>query len=336
MYRYVSDGEMAVAINKDARARVLRPMALAGLAFFTFMIGFGLYVFSYRGFLPHHLGEVLRNASLSGLTLTLFPVVTLSAAIPLALTGNSRRMRRLFPYGSVTEVAVGEDALVVKRPSGARSISYAEIRMVQDAKHIQWVMTRGRRRVEVLPAHLLPPDVIEQIRARSAGMSPVPEVSTPPISTRNWIVPPGWAAHAAAAHTLMALRRPDRRFWLRLARMLAVFTCVALVAGSGWLLAVPTLLVLGLVLSYVRTRRMIAAALPGGSEASTEFHEDRFVSRNALGAREIPFDHVRGVQVRGDVVFLQLANLAGRLIVARELIPDDELERLACESLRRG
>jgi hypothetical protein len=62
--------------------------------------------------------------------------------------------------------------------------------------------------------------------------------------------------------------------------------------------------------------------------ATTEFLDDRFVSRNHGGVREIRYDDVLAVDVRGDVALLRLATMPGRMLIARALLPDEQLARM--------
>ena len=62
--------------------------------------------------------------------------------------------------------------------------------------------------------------------------------------------------------------------------------------------------------------------------ATTHVLDDRVVSRNAGGEREIRFDDVRSVEVSGDVLLLELLSQPGRMLIARELVPDDMLAGL--------
>ena len=139
-------------------------------------------------------------------------------------------------------------------------------------------------------------------------------------------VPAGWTAHLATVHTRASLT--GRRFLVRVGTASVVSVFLALTVAPAWLLAAPVLALVSLGIAHGQARRALAAALPTGSVASTEVLDDRLVSRNAGGTREIRFDQVRSVDVRGDVVLLTLASVRGTMLIARALIPDDLLERL--------
>jgi len=81
-------------------------------------------------------------------------------------------------------------------------------------------------------------------------------------------------------------------------------------------------------LVYLRMRHAVARVLPTGSVSSTEFFEDRFVLRNAVGQREVLFGDIESVETHGDVALLRMAD-GGTLLVARALVPDEALEHLA-------
>ena len=91
----------------------------------------------------------------------------------------------------------------------------------------------------------------------------------------------------------------------------------------------PAVCVLFFAVTYLQARRALASVLPVGSVASTTFLDDRFISRNAGGTREISFGDVRGATVRGDLVLLTLASQRGRMLIARDLVPDEMRERFA-------
>jgi hypothetical protein len=118
------------------------------------------------------------------------------------------------------------------------------------------------------------------------------------------------------------------RFWARLGLAVLVSGVVAYAAGALWLAVVPALALLAVTVAYLRTREAMAHAMPSGSVASIEALDDRLVSRTARWSRDIRFDEVRAVDVRGDVVFLTMTSAPRRLALARELLTDAVLERL--------
>jgi hypothetical protein len=100
------------------------------------------------------------------------------------------------------------------------------------------------------------------------------------------------------------------------------------ILSPWWWLLGPLLVLVRLVLADVRTRRVMTRAVPTGSTATTYVLEDRFISHNAGGAREILFEDVRRASVHDDVVVLQLASTRGRFLIARALLPPDYVARL--------
>jgi hypothetical protein len=239
---------------------------------------------------------------------------------------NRRRMRRLYPSGSVTEARLEPDALVLTRQATTRTIPYSRIRQIRAREHAQHLVVRGRPTVEVLPPHFLPPEALETIRARASGAVPLSSAPPPTGPTRQITVPDGWATHVAVLTLRETVSTP--RFWARLGLSLVVSALMASAAGVAWLALGPGLALLALAVAHVRTRRAIAAALPSGSLASVEVLDDRLVSRTSRWAREIRFDEVRAVEIRSDVVFLTMASIPPLLVLARDLVPDEVLDRL--------
>jgi len=324
-YRYVSDGTMAGALNRDAVARANLPVAGSVLGLVGFGVGFYASFDSNRASLPYHRGEVVRIALVWGLACSAIWLAAGVVALVVARAANRQRMRRLFPTGSVTEVRLEQDALVLTRPGGTRTIPYGRIRRVRAYEHTRWIVARERPIVEVLPAGLLPPDALDLIEARSRGVVPVSTPSPPTASARQVAVPENWARHVAWMTLTRNLRRP--RFWVRLGLGLLVSAPIALVAGPAWLALAPAVALLSVTFGYVHTLRAMAEAAPPGSLISTEAHDDRLITRNPRWSRLIPFDHIRGIDVHGDLVFLEMTTAPPLLVMARELVPDDLIER---------
>jgi hypothetical protein len=262
-----------------------------------------------------------------GQTAASTPVADGKAGSVLGRVMNRRRMRRLYPTGSVTEARLEPDALVLTRPASTRTIPYSRIRRIRARGHAQSLVVRGRPRVEVLPPRFLPPEALETIRARASGAMPLSWSPTPAGSARQAVVPDGWAAHVAVLTVREIVGTP--RFWARLGLSVVVSALMASAAGAAWLALGPGLALLALAVAHVRTRRAIAAALPSGSFASVEVLDDRLVSRTARWTREIRFDEVCAVDVRSDVVFLTMSSVPPRLVLARDLVPDEVLGRLS-------
>ncbi|MGY2874584.1 hypothetical protein ACVW00_001774 [Marmoricola sp. URHA0025 HA25] len=325
-YRYVSDGGMAAALDRDSMARVNRPVVWATLTVVGFGVGYYASFHGNRNSLPYYRGEVVRIALVSGLVVAALLAAAVLVGLALARPINRRRMRRSFPTGSVTEVRLEQDALVIARPAATRTIPYGRIHRVRLREHTQWIVVRGRPSIEVLPAGLLPPDAIGTVRARAAGAVPLSWSPAPTGSVRQVVVPEGWPSHVAAA-TLKEIAR-GARFYVRVVLAVLVSALIAYAAGGAWLLLGPSLTLLALTTAFVRTRRAMADAMPSGAVASVEVLSDRMVSRTVRWAREIRFDEIREVRVRGDVVFLAMTSTPPLLALARELVPDAVIERL--------
>jgi hypothetical protein len=73
---------------------------------------------------------------------------------------------------------------------------------------------------------------------------------------------------------------------------------------------------------------MLDRVVPDGSVATTDVFEDRLVSRNAGGVREIRYADVRAIEVRGDVVLIRMTTERNVGVIARALIPDELPQRL--------
>jgi len=317
---------MANELNRDVLGRVNRPLVWVAAALVGFGFGFVASFDANRDSLPYHRGEVVRIALFWGLVIATVLVLAVLVGVVVGRTANRLRMQRLFPSGSVTEVVLAQDALVVTRPAGTRTIPYSRIRRVQVHEHTQWIVVRGRPTVEILPAGLLPPDAIETVQARASGADPLSWSREPGGSERRIVVPDGWAAQVATANVREILH--GSRFRVRAGLFVLASAPIAYVAGAGWLGLGPVLALAALGSTYVRTRRAMAAALPSGSTTGVEVLDDRMISRTARWAREIRFDDVREVKVRGGVVFLRMRSSPPLLALARDLVPDDVLERL--------
>lgn len=184
------------------------------------------------------------------------------------------------------------------------------------------LVVRGRPWIAWLPIGMLSTDAIDYLHIRSKGKLLRMGSSEGDHPTRETEVPAGWAALVAVETTRAALH--TMRMWAGPVLVLVLAALLFFASATGWVLvAAPFLLLLNMVRVYLGTRRAVAAALPAGSVARTEFLEDRFVSRNAGGVREVRYDEISSVDVRGDVVLLRTTS--GVLAVARVLFPDDVL-----------
>lgn len=330
--RYVSDGRLARRITRESWARLRRPWVLVSFVAFGLALGVVGSLSANAGSLPDQLGRVLLIGVIWGVG-WLVVVAGLAAVVVVPLVRwRERQIAAQYPVGSVTEIAVGVDGLVVVRPSGkSAEIPYPAIRAVRTYGSLLAIRTRGRVWPELLPTGALSEVALEYLTVRAQGAWPAGGIVTSGEGTRRFVVPPGWAGHIAAVYTMRSLRRPS--FLLRFGLVAVVLLVVAALEDPAWALVVPGLLVVLLVGVYVPTRRNAERALPEGSTATTEFREDGFVSRNAAGAREILYADIRSVVIRGDVLVMALRSGPTRLF-PRALFPDEVLDHLAGETGR--
>ncbi|WP_151081821.1 hypothetical protein [Nocardioides cynanchi] len=326
-YVYVAEADLADRLRREASARLRRPLPVGILLVFGLVLGIVSSLITNAASLPTYRGRVLLIGVVWGLVWAAAVVVlTAVLVVPVSRWLIGRRVARDYPEGSVTEVELGAEALVVTRPTGTRTFPYREITRVRPIGSWLAIVRRGRLVADLLPQGVLPEPAVDLIRARARGVAPTAVDRWDGEPTRQMVVPPGWAAHLAAVHTRTSLT--SRRFLVRTAIASLVSLLPALVLAPAWLVAGPVLALLNAGVTYVQTRSSLSTALPSGSVASTEVLADRLVSRNAGGTREIPFDQVRSAEVHGDVVFLMLEGVRGRLLIARDLLPDDLLDRL--------
>lgn len=326
-YVYVADAELAVRLRRESTARLRRPLPLGILLVFGVVLGIVASLVTNSASLPTYRGRVLLIGVVWGLVWVM-AVVVLTAVIVVPLSGMliRRRVARDYPLDSVTEVEVGAEALVVRRPTGTQTVPYREIARVRPIGSWLTIARRGRMVADLLPKDLLPYTAVELIRARARGVAPATAGEWDGEPTRQMVVPTGWAGHVAAVHTREGLRHP--RFWFRLGLATVTAAAVAVMSSPAWLMAAPVLALVSLAAAYGQARHAIGSVLPSGSIASLEVLDDRLVSRNAGGVREIRYDEILSVVVRDDVVLLRLTSAKGQMLLARELLPDDVLERL--------
>ena len=326
-YRYVSDGSLEAVMNREGLRRLRRPAPLVALTVVGAVFGIGVSLVTNADSLPLYLGFVLLIGVAWGVGLVLLVLLVVAIlVIPVATAGNRRYATRRFPAGSVTEVELGDDALVINRPTGTREIPYGRIHRVRPRGSFWSVEVRGRFVGEMLPLALLPEDAVEFIRTRARGAWPADAMPVAGTPTRQRTVPSGWAAHVAGVYTGYLLRRRD--YWIRVGLASVVAALLAVTFGWAWLLVAPAVALLVGAATYEQVRRSSLSVLPVGSRATTHFFDDRFISRNAGGTREIRFDDVRSIDVRDDVVMVGFASQRGRLLIARDLIPENALEDL--------
>jgi len=322
----VADGELPTEVNRQRSAllrdpRVLVPFVVVGVA-----MGVVASLVTNAASLPAYLGRVLVIGVAWGTAWVLL-VMALAAVVslPLGRAINRGWLGRKFPEGSVTTVELGADSVVIRRPTGTRSVPYGQILRVRSSRWFWQVQLRSRPFLELLPREMLPDSAVELIRARARGLAPQLDAWTGSPS-RQMVVPTGWAAHVAALQLRREVRHP--RFLMRSGAVLLISALATIVFGGPWLLGGVGWCLFVLGFGYVTTRRTFAAALPPGSTASTEFLADRLVSRNAGGSREVRFADIEAVEERADVLFLRLREQRGALVLARVLVPDEALADL--------
>ena len=321
-YRYVADGRLAQEVLRRGRTRVRSPLAVVTLLVVGLAFGIAASLSANAASLPTYRGRVLLIGVGWGLLWVLVTAVLIAVLVgPVAAVVSRRTIGRTFAVGSVTEVELGADALVLRRPTGTRTVPYRRIFRLRKTPSLLRIEVRGRFTAELLPAGLLPDTAIDYLRARARGASPLAEDREEWRPDREWVVPAGWAAHAAAIHAREALR--TQRFWLRVGLALLVAVPLAVAAGPAWLLVVPLFALLFIAVAYVQARHSLSSVLPAGSVATTRFTDDRFVSRNAGGRREVSYDDVRRADLRDDLLVLTLSSQRGRMLIARDLVPDD-------------
>jgi hypothetical protein len=238
---------------------------------------------------------------------------------------RERQIAAQYPAGSVTEITLGAEDLVVVRPSGEqRVMPYATIRLVRTYGSMLAVQARGRLWPLILPTGALPSQAVDRLAARAGGAPPTTVIEPSGGQLRQFTVPDGWSGHLARVFVASTLRR--RTFVVRFGSTALVLLVLGVLVSWWWALVVPVLLAVLLAGVYVPTRRRLAAVLPAGSEATTEAFADRFVSRNGGGAREIRYADVQAVMVRRDVAMLRLAS-GPVLLIARSLVPDEVMAR---------
>ena len=329
-YRYVA-GEPPLDAGDRAAAWLRQPRGLAALTVTGLILGMVLAMVVMAAWIPDYLRTVLLAGLISGGALALWLVVVAVAMPPLARRLKRRLFARRFPTGSVIDIELTEDALVIRRASATRELPYRQIQRMRTIGAYLQVVTRGRIVAAVLPAGVLPDDALETIRIRSRAPLSLSVPSAPRRPDREVVVPVRWAAHVAAVVTGAGVR--TRRPWVKWGGALAVSVPLAVLGGRGWLLLAPAMVLLNVLTTYLVTRLAVARALPANSVASTEFGADRFVSRNTGGVREVRFDDVSAVTVRAGVVLLRLSSERRLLSIAADLIPEHQLRRLQ-ESVR--
>jgi hypothetical protein len=326
-YRYVSDGALEAGSNREVVSRLCHPVLLGCLTMFGLLLGIVLSLLSETAPLPDHLGQAVRTGVVWGLVwvLVLFALIVL--ALPLMMRSNRRFVRRLFPEGSLTEVELDEDELVIRRPTRTVAVPYHEIFAMRPRRRFWILGRRGHLKAELLPREMLSDSAVARILSKARGLQPMSQ-SDDGTPDREFVVPTGWATHVATLHVRSVLRR--RAFWMSRGQVAAflVSLVLAVVLGPWWLVLEPALALLAAAVTFETTRLAITRALPELSLATTGFRPESLVSRNASGVREIRYDEIRFVEPRSDVVFLHLTTPAGVLAMSRDLLPEELVREL--------
>lgn len=319
VFTYSSDGTL------PRTWRVRSPLTLVLLALALVGVGVVSSVRVNADSLPDYRVQVVLIGLVWGVTMVAITGLMVVLVVLAHRHLVRRTMSRLFPAGSTTEVELGEDALVIRRPTGEVALPYRA--MVRVRANPLWikVFCRGRARPELLPGRLLPAPALDLLRSR-VGLAPATAAVPDHEPTRTMLVPTGWAAHLAAVHRGAMVRSAG--FWVSMPAFLLLGGLLGLLISPWWWLLVPVLVLVRLLVADARTRKVLARALPDGSTASTYVLEDRFVSRNAGGTREILFADVSSASVHDDVVVLRLRSARGRFLIARTLLPPETLASL--------
>ena len=314
VYRFVSDGAVP-------RVWTMKNwLALLVIALFLLCFGVITSIDTNAASLPHYWGQVILIGIALGIVLNAGAALVVVLAVLVGQLMRRRTVRRLFPAGSTTEVALGEDSMVIRRPTGERTLPYRGMSRVRRTESWIRVFMRGEVRPELLPVGILPEAAIGPLRGRvgHTPMAVVPDHAP----TCSMLVPAGWAAHLASVYRRATVRSAG--FWVSTLSLLAVGGLLGLIS-PGWWLVGPLLILVRFVVVNTRARDAMARALPSGSTATTYVLEDRFISRNAGGTREFLFDDIRRATVHDDVVVLWLVSVREQFLIARALLPPDTL-----------
>jgi hypothetical protein len=321
----VSDGSLTRGPIRHRLGLFRRPALLIGFVVVGLVLGLAESFATYSESVSQYLGRIVWIGIVWGLYWIAFTSLCGGALIGLLVWLERRRLRRQFPAGSTTEVTVGEEGMVLVGPSGARRVGYEQMTVVKTMG--SWVVVclrRPRMRSLLIPNGALPDTVVERLRARALFPPPLPSMESRGGDVRELVVPPGWAAHLARVHTARAIMR--RTPLLRLGLTSLVILVLALVLYPAWMIAVPILWLLVGFGVYWPTRHRLGQALPDGSVSTIEFLDDRLISRNASGAREVRYADVGEVDVHGDVASVRLVT-GQTFLMARALLPDEVLQR---------
>jgi len=323
-YRYVADGSLTSG-PISRRSRALRNPLLV-VAFVASGLAFGLAeaFATYSESTSQYFGRIVLIGLWWGLCWIVFTAALLAALVGTLRWRERRRLRRLFPPGSTTEVTVTADELVIAGPTGSRTLSFEQMTVVKTLERFLVICLRSMRS-ELIPVGVLPEDALAYVSARAVGVWPASDQPAQGDDVRTFVVPDGWEGHLAAVYTRFALAR--RGFVLRFGLTAVVVALIALALDPWWLLLVPALLGVIVVGLYAGTRRNAVRAVPSGSIATLELLEDGFISRNTSGSRETRYADVREFEVRADVVLLRTSARSWRLM-ALALFPDDVVDRM--------
>jgi hypothetical protein len=318
---------MARRLSQERWKRLRHPALLVSVVVFGVAFGLSASFLTYQDSLPKYLGRVVLIGLLWGLYWILaIALLTPAIMVPLG-RWRGRRTASQYPAGSVTEVLLGTEDLVIVRPSGDRSeIAYARIRQVRTFGSLQAIYLRNTYWPTTLPTGALTEEALAHVHERMYGAPPAPDSLMTADPTRTFVAPPGWATHVAGVYTRANLGRPA--FLVRFGLISLALLVLAVLVSPWCALVIPVLFVVVVLGGYVPTLRMLRRVVPDGSVATIEVLEDRVVYRNAGGAREIRYADVRSVAVRDDIVLMRLTTPRGAGVMPRALVPDDVLHRL--------
>lgn len=338
-HRFVADENTAAALSRSyVLSCVRRPFLWVFLVGFAMVQGVAFSLVVNAHAIGRYPGRTVVVGVVWGLEIALFVCAVLCVALFLLYVVNRRMFARQFPAGTELEAVLTADALVVREPSGSRSIGYASIRKVRADPLFVRVYQRGRPQPTFLPRSLLPEEDLRLLRQRAgapsgdltgdlsdslSGSHPA-ETST----VHQFRVPADWASHVAAALTGFVLR--DRRFYERVLLSLLVGAAFAVGGASQWWLLLPLAYGgLSVAFTYIQTRRVVGFALPTGALVTAEFGDDRLVYRRPAFVDEIRYGDCTSVHLLGDVVGLRLKTMRSILLMPLQLFPADRLAALS-------
>lgn len=332
-YRFVADGAGMVGPIRSRIPIFHKPLVLTAFVVFGLALGTVESFATYSASVPEYTGRIIWIGVVWGLYWLVFVAVVLGLLLWSLVSWERRRIRRLFPEGSSTEVTVDEESVVLDGPTGVRTLTFDQMTMARTSgSFLVLCLRRPRLRTALIPCGVLSDAAVDYVTARAQGARPAPDIEPRGGDLREFVVPPGWAGHVATVYTWSMLRRPAFLERFGVATLAILFAAVLL--HPAWAALVPLLLGILLLGVWAPTRRNVLTAAPEGSVATTEFLDDRFISRNAAGAREIRYADLGSVTLSGDVVLLRVISGPTR-VMPKALFADDVLARLTSAAADR-